>query len=150
MRKIIMHNDKRYSVAGQEWEKYIRTSMRDLEYDTIEDFNKEEIESNAERIWLEDNEHEVNQEQEQLVKATAGIVGKNGGNDKKATKKETKTKREPKINQNKLEIIAEIEKLLNENTKVTALEVTNSQKMIEFTYNSKKYKLNLTETRKTT
>lgn len=55
--------------------------------------------------------------------------------------------KERKKNLNKIGIIAELFKCITENLTTTA-EITNESKIIEFTYNGKKYKLDLIERRK--
>lgn len=55
--------------------------------------------------------------------------------------------KERKKNLNKIGIIAELFKCITENLTETA-EITNESKIIEFTYNGKRYKLDLIERRK--
>lgn len=133
----ITHNGKNYRVEEKEWGAYIKTAMVDLEYDTQEDWNTEEIESRAKQIWLEDNEIEINEEQAKLVEETKDIKLPNA-------KAETKKKRkapERKPDWDKRFIIHMLEDFVG--TFGTDVVIENEQKYLNFNYNGKPYQIDL-------
>ena len=68
----------------------------------------------------------------------------NHGIEQKERKKRENT---VKINENKQFLIKIIAELLKNTSDISDLKVTNSQKLIEFSYNSKEYKIDLIEKR---
>lgn len=102
-------------------------------------------ETEAIDTWLCDHDYETNEEVEVLSKKA-----KENGTDKivvtdKTTRKQVD--RQPKINKNKLDIINYLFGGLNEMDNLTDLTIVNPQKLLEFTYNGKQYKLDLIEKR---
>ena len=102
-------------------------------------------ETEAIDTWLCDHDYETNEEVEVLSKKA-----KENGTDKivvtdKTTRKQVD--RQPKINKNKLDIINYLFGGLNEMDNLTDLTIANPQKLLEFTYNGKQYKLDLIEKR---
>lgn len=97
--------------------------------------------SQAIKMWLEDNEIEMNEEQERLVQETKGV--KLYAKGESPRKKRTVTK---KIDEDKITLI----NLLNDclSNQVDNLTVTNNQKIIEFDYNGNHYKLDLIKQRR--
>ena len=95
-------------------------------------------------MWLEDNEYLVNEEQEELnIKAKKNKVKLNAK--EKAERKPTTRERKPNID--KEYIIGCIAEYLENLTEKTNIIIENVGKLINFTYNNKQFKLNLTETR---
>ena len=68
----------------------------------------------------------------------------NHGIEQKERKKRENT---VKINENKQFLIKIITELLKNTNNISDLRVTNNQKLIEFSYNSKEYKIDLIEKR---
>ena len=68
----------------------------------------------------------------------------NHGIEQKERKKRENT---VKINENKQFLIKIITKLLKNTIDISDLRITNNQKLIEFSYNSKEYKIDLIEKR---
>ena len=103
----------------------------------------------AVKIWLEDEGILHNEEQENLCKKAkdSGIMRTiHGASAKTAETTPTQRERVKKENPTKGKIIAEIAKLLTEFA--DNVNVTNPEKLIEFTMNGNDYKLDLTQKRK--
>ena len=103
----------------------------------------------AVKIWLEDEGILHNEEQENLCKKAkdSGIMRTiHGASAKTAETTPTQRERVKKENPTKGKIIAEIAKLLIEFA--NNVNVTNPEKLIEFTMNGNDYKLDLTQKRK--
>ena len=103
----------------------------------------------AVKIWLEDEGILHNEEQENLCKKAkdSGIMRTiHGASAKTADSTPTQRERVKKENPTKGKIIAEIAKLLTEFA--DNVNVTNPEKLIEFTMNGNDYKLDLTQKRK--
>lgn len=103
----------------------------------------------AVKIWLEDEGILHNEEQENLCKKTkdSGIMRTiHGASAKTAETTPTHRERVKKENPTKGKIIAEVAKLLTEFA--DSVNVTNPEKLIEFTMNGNDYKLDLTQKRK--
>ena len=103
----------------------------------------------AVKIWLEDEGILHNEEQENLCKKAkdSGIMRTiHGASAKTAETTPTQRERVKKENPTKGKIIAEIAKLLTEYA--DNVNVTNPEKLIEFTMNGNDYKLDLTQKRK--
>ena len=103
----------------------------------------------AVKIWLEDEGILHNEEQENLCKKAkdSGIMRTiHGASAKTAETTPTQRERVKKENPTKGKIITEIAKLLTE--KAEDVNVTNPEKLIEFTMNGNDYKLDLTQKRK--
>jgi hypothetical protein len=95
--------------------------------------------------WLFDHDYTTNEQVEILSKKA-----KENKTDKivvsdKTTRKQTE--RKPKINDNKIKIINYLFEGLREMDNLTNLEIVNSQKILEFNFNGKNYKLDLIEKR---
>lgn len=95
--------------------------------------------------WLFDHDYTTNEQVEILSKKakenkTDKIVVSN-----KTTRKQIE--RKPKINDNKIKIINYLFEGLREMDNLTNLEIVNSQKILEFNFNGKNYKLDLIEKR---
>jgi len=141
----ITHNNKNHVIKNEVWERYLKTAMADLEYDTIEDWNQAEIEDLAKSIWLDDEGYTRNEEQEELVKKTSGQRLKL---DKKVSKPKENKEKSKKIDTEKVEIIEIIKETLVNQENITDIVIENAQKLISFKVNDNEYKLNLTKTRK--
>ena len=103
----------------------------------------------AVKIWLEDEGILHNEEQENLCKKAkdSGIMRTiHGASAKTAETTPTQRERVKKENPTKGKIIAEVAKLLIEFA--DDVNVTNPEKLIEFTMNGNDYKLDLTQKRK--
>ena len=103
----------------------------------------------AVKIWLEDEGILHNEEQENLCKKAkdSGIMRTiHGASAKTAETTPTQRERVKKENPTKGKIITEIAKLLTEFA--DNVNVTNPEKLIEFTMNGNDYKLDLTQKRK--
>ena len=103
----------------------------------------------AVKIWLEDEGILHNEEQENLCKKAkdSGIMRTiHGASAKTAETTPTQRERVKKENPTKGKIIAEVAKLLTEFA--DNVNVTNPEKLIEFTMNGNDYKLDLTQKRK--
>ena len=103
----------------------------------------------AVKIWLEDEGILHNEEQENLCKKAkdSGIMRTiHGASAKTAETTPTQKKKKKKENPTKGKIITEIAKLLIEFA--DNVNVTNPEKLIEFTMNGNDYKLDLTQKRK--
>ena len=103
----------------------------------------------AVKIWLEDEGILHNEEQENLCKKAkdSGIMRTiHGASAKTAETTPTQRERVKKENPTKGKIIAEVAKLLTEFA--DDVNVTNPEKLIEFTMNGNDYKLDLTQKRK--
>ena len=103
----------------------------------------------AVKIWLEDEGILHNEEQENLCKKAkdSGIMRTiHGASSKTAETTPTQRERTKKENPTKGKIIAEVAKLLTEFA--DSVNVTNPEKLIEFTMNGNDYKLDLTQKRK--
>ena len=103
----------------------------------------------AVKIWLEDEGILHNEEQENLCKKVkdSGIMRTiHGASSKTADSTPTQRARVKKENPTKGKIITEIAKLLTEFA--DNVNVTNPEKLIEFTMNGNDYKLDLTQKRK--
>ena len=103
----------------------------------------------AVKIWLEDEGILHNEEQENLCKKAkdSGIMRTiHGASAKTAETTPTQRERVKKENPTKGKIIAEVAKLLTEFA--DSVNVTNPEKLIEFTMNGNDYKLDLTQKRK--
>lgn len=103
----------------------------------------------AVKIWLEDEGILHNEEQENLCKKAkdSGIMRTiHGASAKTAETTPTQRERVKKENPTKGKIITEIAKLLTEFA--DSVNVTNPEKLIEFTMNGNDYKLDLTQKRK--
>lgn len=103
----------------------------------------------AVKIWLEDEGVLHNEEQENLCKKAkdSGIMRTiHGASAKTAESTPTQRERVKKENPTKGKIITEIAKLLIEFA--DNVNVTNPEKLIEFTMNGNDYKLDLTQKRK--
>ena len=103
----------------------------------------------AVKIWLEDEGILHNEEQENLCKKAkdSGIMRTiHGASAKTAETIPTQRERTKKENPTKGKIIAEVAKLLTEFA--DDVNVTNPEKLIEFTMNGNDYKLDLTQKRK--
>ena len=103
----------------------------------------------AVKIWLEDEGILHNEEQENLCKKAkdSGIMRTiHGASAKTAETTPTQRERVKKENPTKGKIIAEVAKLLIEFA--DNVNVTNPEKLIEFTMNGNDYKLDLTQKRK--
>ena len=103
----------------------------------------------AVKIWLEDEGILHNEEQENFGKKAkdSGIMRTiHGASAKTAETTPTQRERVKKENPTKGKIIAEIAKLLIEFA--DNVNVTNPEKLIEFTMNGNDYKLDLTQKRK--
>ena len=103
----------------------------------------------AVKIWLEDEGILHNEEQENLCKKAkdSGIMRTiHGASSKTADSTPTQRERVKKENPTKGKIITEIAKLLIEFA--DNVNVTNPEKLIEFTMNGNDYKLDLTQKRK--
>lgn len=103
----------------------------------------------AVKIWLEDEGILHNEEQENLCKKAkdSGIMRTiHGASAKTAETTPTQRERIKKENPTKGKIIAEVAKLLTEFA--DNVNVTNPEKLIEFTMNGNDYKLDLTQKRK--
>ena len=103
----------------------------------------------AVKIWLEDEGILHNEEQENLCKKAkdSGIMRNiHGASAKTAETTPTQRERVKKENPTKGKIITEIAKLLIEFA--DNVNVTNPEKLIEFTMNGNDYKLDLTQKRK--
>lgn len=103
----------------------------------------------AVKIWLEDEGILHNEEQENLCKKAkdSGIMRTiHGASAKTAETTPTQRERVKKENPTKGKIITEIAKLLIEFA--DNVNVTNPEKLIEFTMNGNDYKLDLTQKRK--
>ena len=103
----------------------------------------------AVKIWLEDEGILHNEEQENLCKKAkdSGIMRTiHGASAKTAETAPTQRERTKKENPTKGKIIAEVAKLLTEFA--DDVNVTNPEKLIEFTMNGNDYKLDLTQKRK--
>ena len=103
----------------------------------------------AVKIWLEDEGILHNEEQENLCKKAkdSGIMRTiHGASAKTAETTPTQRERVKKENPTKGKIIAEIAKLLTEFA--DNVNVTNPEKLTEFTMNGNDYKLDLTQKRK--
>ena len=103
----------------------------------------------AVKIWLEDEGILHNEEQENLCKKAkdSGIMRTiHGASAKAAETTPTQRERVKKENPTKGKIIAEVAKLLTEFA--DDVNVTNPEKLIEFTMNGNDYKLDLTQKRK--
>ena len=103
----------------------------------------------AVKIWLEDEGILHNEEQENLCKKAkdSGIMRTiHGASAKIAESTPTQRERVKKENPTKGKIITEIAKLLIEFA--DNVNVTNPEKLIEFTMNGNDYKLDLTQKRK--
>ena len=103
----------------------------------------------AVKIWLEDEGILHNEEQENLCKKAkdSGIMRTiHGASAKTAETTPTQRERVKKENPTKGKIIAEVAKLLVEFA--DDVNVTNPEKLIEFTMNGNDYKLDLTQKRK--
>ena len=103
----------------------------------------------AVKIWLEDEGILHNEEQENLCKKAkdSGIMRTiHGASAKTAESTPTQRERVKKENPTKGKIITEIAKLLIEFA--DNVNVTNPEKLIEFTMNGNDYKLDLTQKRK--
>ena len=103
----------------------------------------------AVKIWLEDEGILHNEEQENLCKKAkdSGIMRTiHGASAKTAETTPTQRERVKKENPTKGKIIAEVAKLLTEFA--DEVNVTNPEKLIEFTMNGNDYKLDLTQKRK--
>ena len=103
----------------------------------------------AVKIWLEDEGILHNEEQENLCKKAkdSGIMRTiHGASAKTAETTPTQRERIKKENPTKGKIIAEVAKLLTEFA--DDVNVTNPEKLIEFTMNGNDYKLDLTQKRK--
>ena len=103
----------------------------------------------AVKIWLEDEGILHNEEQENLCKKAkdSGIMRTiHGASSKTADSTPIQRERVKKENPTKGKIIAEIAKLLTEFA--DNVNVTNPEKLIEFTMNGNDYKLDLTQKRK--
>ena len=103
----------------------------------------------AVKIWLEDEGILHNEEQENLCKKAkdSGIMRTiHGASAKTAETTPTQRERVKKENPTKGKIITEIAKLLIEFA--DNVNVTNPEKLIEFTMNGNDYKLDLTKKRK--
>lgn len=95
--------------------------------------------------WLFDHDYTTNEQVEILSKKA-----KENKTDKivvsdKTTRKQIE--RKPKINDNKIKIINYLFEGLREMDNLTNLEIVNSQKILEFNFNGKNYKLDLIEKR---
>lgn len=107
--------------------------------------NLDITEAEAIDTWLCDHDYETNEEVEILSKkAKANGTDKIVVTDKTARKQ---VDRQPKINKNKIDIINYLFGGLNEMDNLTNLTIVNPQKLLEFTYNGKNYKLDLIEKR---
>ena len=103
----------------------------------------------AVKIWLEDEGILHNEEQENLCKKAkdSGIMRTiHGASAKTAETTPTQRERVKKENPTKGKIITEVAKLLTEFA--DNVNVTNPEKLIEFTMNGNDYKLDLTQKRK--
>ena len=103
----------------------------------------------AVKIWLEDEGILHNEEQENLCKKAkdSGIMRTiHGASAKTAETTPTQRERVKKENPTKGKVIAEVAKLLTEFA--DDVNVTNPEKLIEFTMNGNDYKLDLTQKRK--
>lgn len=115
--------------------KYIQRMVQKLEID----------EEEAILTWLEDEEYLINEEQEELNKATKGTrVGKVVG--AKANKPKTQKERVKKENPTKEMIIAEIAKVLPNFAENIVVE--NAGKLITFSIGEDEFKLDLVQKRK--
>lgn len=96
-------------------------------------------------MFLEDNGYLVNDDQEELDNQAKGVV-KNIAK-AETPKKKTQRERVAKDNPDKEYIIGCIAEYLEE-LQATNVNITNKTKLIEFTYKSKEFKLDLVEKRK--
>lgn len=115
--------------------KWVEETSKRLEidsYDTIE-------------MWLDDNGYLDNEEQNELDKKAKGTV-KNVV--KSSTPKKTQRERVVKENPDKKYIIDHLFDCLNFPIEANDIKITNSTKIIEFSYNNKEFKLDLVEKRK--
>lgn len=115
--------------------KYLENMVKNLGIDMEE----------AVLTWLEDEEYLINEEQEELNKATKGTrVGKVVG--AKANKPKTQKERVKKENPTKEMIIAEIAKILPNFAEDVVIE--NKGKLITFKIGEDEFKLDLVQKRK--
>lgn len=129
--EITLENDKVVKVMTS----YIERMMEKLELD-MED---------AVLTWLEDEEYLINEEQEELNKATKGTrIGNVVG--AKAEKPKTQKERVKKENPTKEMIIAEIAKVLPNFAENIVIE--NAGKLITFNIGEDAFKLDLVQRRK--
>jgi len=140
----ITHNGKNHIIKNEVWERYLKTAMADLEYDTIEDWNQAEIEDLAKSIWLDDEGYTQNEEQENLIKKTANQKLKVDKNPEKPKKTTSKSK---KVDEDKVKIIQMIKETLENDMEIENISIENEQKLITFNLNGSNFKLNLTKTR---
>ena len=114
---------------------YLETMVKNLDIDMEE----------AVLTWLEDEEYLINEEQEELVKATKNTrVGKVVG--AKAEKPKTQRERVKKENPTKEMIIAEIAKVLPSFAENIVIE--NAGKLITFNIGEDAFKIDLVQKRK--
>ena len=115
--------------------KYLENMVKNLDIDMEE----------AVLTWLEDEEYLINEEQEELNKATKGTrVGSVVG--AKAKKQKTQKERAKKENPTKEMIIAEIAKVLPNFAENIVVE--NAGKLITFSIGEDEFKLDLVQRRK--
>lgn len=131
-KKLVEKNGKKYHIFQAELNKLMQTL----------DITEEE----AIETWLFDHGFEDNEEVNELSKKA-----KVNKTDKIVVTDKTKRKqvnREPKVNTNKQTLINCFFNLLVDKIDgVTYANITNPQKLIEFTFNGKQYKLDLIEKR---
>lgn len=127
--EITLDNGKVVKVST-EW---VKKSMKALNTD-IEDVLL---------MHLEDNGYLENEELEELDNKAKKQVK----NVVKSSTERKKTTRERKPNEDKISIIALINKFLEENKDFSNINVENASKIVTFTYNNKEFKLDLVEKR---
>lgn len=117
-------NGKKLNVPEQE----LTTLMTNLKITRME----------ALQVWLEDNGHLFNKEQEELEKKGNAIKIERG-----VQKKRTNFVRERKTNENKVAIMGAIEKALNALEGVQELKITKVEKEVSFELNGESYSVSL-------
>lgn len=117
-------NGKKLNVPEQE----LTTLMTNLKITRME----------ALQVWLEDNGHLFNEEQEELEKKGNAIKIERG-----VQKKRTNFVRERKTNENKVAIMGAIEKALNALEGVQELKITKVEKEVSFELNGESYSVSL-------
>lgn len=128
---VDFENGKQFKIAS----KWVDTTCQSLD---ISDFE-------AVEMWLTDNGHLVDEEQDNLDVKAKGAV-KNIVKSEQP-KKKTQRERVVKENPDKEYIIGCIAEYLEE-LQANNINITNKSKLIEFSYKNKEFKLDLVEKRK--
>lgn len=126
-----LENGKVYKISTK-WVEETCEKLDIDDYDAIE-------------MWLSDKGYLDNEEQEELDSQAKGVV-KNIAK-AETPKKKTQKERVAKDNPDKEYIVGCIAEYLEE-LQATNVNITNKTKLIEFTYKSKEFKLDLVEKRK--